>query len=574
MPSPEVDMKVTINPLTLSGLLTDLSIGSSETEGMLLGKISKSSSTTMGDHDIDDVNNSYQIHITGHFSSKIGDLGDIDDSTITYRTYPGYPPTELPYPHCQYKSLLANEFKESRVVGWFRFSARSVFSPIMPSIHDLVKHKLLQDLIPEDIRAGFVFLSVTESYNQDCGVGVKGFDRALFSIARIDSLRANWERIELHVPNLGDTDAGKRYSDPRVDVDESAGTKLEENIVRTQRRNLDDLSEYSRLQVEHCNTSLAQYLELYEGTEGPLLREILELERRLSGVVVTPSPAAQTSPTAQASPVTLHPIFATESLTETTASTASTSASTSAYKDLNDDEDSLPSPSIQGFGKGSSYDWDESQDVIAATQFHHDSPSDIVPETQEYEDSRNGMEKTAADTASGEETDVPAEQTERTAKETNKTGSVTVRDIGRNDEREKMEVEGEESLVDKKGHGSWDERSEVGGRAEQANGSSSQGSHRRVEKVAGNTHSLQTDGQNSGDSREARKLRLKLKRPEPEPEPIKADPKKAESAETDSKRLQESKKTNGGKMGRKDGEESGDRSSKRRNLGRDKSPSL
>ena len=101
-------------------------------------------------------------------------------------------------------------FSESRVVGWFRFSARSVFSPIMPSIHDLVKHKLLQDLIPEDIRAGFVFLSVTESYNQDCGVGVKGFDRALFSIARIDSLRANWERIELHVPNLGDTDAGKR----------------------------------------------------------------------------------------------------------------------------------------------------------------------------------------------------------------------------------------------------------------------------------------------------------------------------------------------------------------------------
>ena len=71
VPSPEVDMKVTINPLTLSGLLTDLSIGSSETEGMLLGKISKSSSTTMGDHDIDDVNNSYQIHITGHFSSKV-----------------------------------------------------------------------------------------------------------------------------------------------------------------------------------------------------------------------------------------------------------------------------------------------------------------------------------------------------------------------------------------------------------------------------------------------------------------------------------------------------------------------
>ena len=64
-------MKVAINPLALSSLLNDLSVGSPEAEGMLLGKVSKSTTTTLGDHDVDEVKNSFQINITGHFSKKV-----------------------------------------------------------------------------------------------------------------------------------------------------------------------------------------------------------------------------------------------------------------------------------------------------------------------------------------------------------------------------------------------------------------------------------------------------------------------------------------------------------------------
>ena len=85
-----------------------------------------------------------------------------------------------------------------------------MLSPSVPSLLDLKKHNLLSGLLPEDLRPAFVFLSLTESYNEDCGVGIKGFDRVLFRIPRKDALQANWERIELLVPNLGDTDAGKR----------------------------------------------------------------------------------------------------------------------------------------------------------------------------------------------------------------------------------------------------------------------------------------------------------------------------------------------------------------------------
>ena len=64
-------MKATINPLALSSLLKDLSVGPSEMEGMLLGSISRTTSTTVGDHDGDQIVNSLELNITGHFTAKV-----------------------------------------------------------------------------------------------------------------------------------------------------------------------------------------------------------------------------------------------------------------------------------------------------------------------------------------------------------------------------------------------------------------------------------------------------------------------------------------------------------------------
>ena len=80
-----------------------------------------------------------------------------------------------------------------------------------PSINDLHKHNLLQQTVPsESLRPAFAFLAITESYNKDCGTGIKGFDRALFKVTRKDDVTAEWDRFQLQVPNLGDTDASKR----------------------------------------------------------------------------------------------------------------------------------------------------------------------------------------------------------------------------------------------------------------------------------------------------------------------------------------------------------------------------
>ena len=172
-----------------------------------------------------------------------------------------------------------------------------------------------------------------------------------------------------------------------------------------------------------------------------MVREILVLEKRLRGNVVTPLPSVQVSPEK------LHPIFATESQTENTAST-----SKDFLKDLNhnDENESLPSPSIQSTGKGSSYDWGESQDIIPATQFHHASPEDIIPETQIDEDSqdkaRNGTDRAASE---------------------------TIWDTGREEKPEKMDVDsGNECRAISKGEGGdSEEQNGADNRGDRVNGS-------------------------------------------------------------------------------------------------------
>ena len=68
-------MKVTMNPLALSFLLSDLSVGPDDVEGLLLGKMTKITSTTIGDNDADQVKDSVHINITGHFTSQVGGYG-------------------------------------------------------------------------------------------------------------------------------------------------------------------------------------------------------------------------------------------------------------------------------------------------------------------------------------------------------------------------------------------------------------------------------------------------------------------------------------------------------------------
>ena len=67
-------MNVTINPLALSLLLGDLSVGPDDVEGLLLGDRSTVTSTTIQDHADDHVQNSLAINITAHFSTQVCEI--------------------------------------------------------------------------------------------------------------------------------------------------------------------------------------------------------------------------------------------------------------------------------------------------------------------------------------------------------------------------------------------------------------------------------------------------------------------------------------------------------------------
>ena len=65
-------VKATMNPLALSNLLSDLSVGPRGVEGLLFGKTTKLTSTTIQDNAADRVHDTFQINITGHFSQQVG----------------------------------------------------------------------------------------------------------------------------------------------------------------------------------------------------------------------------------------------------------------------------------------------------------------------------------------------------------------------------------------------------------------------------------------------------------------------------------------------------------------------
>ena len=111
-------------------------------------------------------------------------------------------------------SLLHPFFTGGFPVGWFRFTSRPVSVPNLPSHHDYLKHKILLNSLrggDNDDEAPFVFLSLSNTFNELLHTGIGGFDRTLFRFnPSPDGGPGDVESLELDIPNLGDTDATKR----------------------------------------------------------------------------------------------------------------------------------------------------------------------------------------------------------------------------------------------------------------------------------------------------------------------------------------------------------------------------
>ena len=93
----------------------------------------------------------------------------------------------------------------------------------MPSIHDHTKDESLRRLVPQAVlnavysgpreTAPFVFLKLSSTSNERFPDGLVGFDRTLFQLQRIDEVEASVENLQLDIPNLGHTDASKRFGE-------------------------------------------------------------------------------------------------------------------------------------------------------------------------------------------------------------------------------------------------------------------------------------------------------------------------------------------------------------------------
>jgi len=408
-------MKVTMNPLALSFLLSDLSVGPDDVEGLLLGKMTRITSTTIEDHDADQVQDCVQINITGHFTSQIGSTTDLDDDVIVRGSNPSGVQFTL-------NPALRDDSLQESLVGWFRYSSRPSFIPNVPSVHDHRRDEVLRHLLPHSAldlvhsgpldQAPFVFLKLSASFNDRCPTGLQGFERSLFRLKRVEENEASVETIQLDIPNLGHTDASKRYLQPMPSGATPKASQFEKNTAVKQHVFLHDLGRYSLQRVKHCQGIIDSLAEEYKATEATLIGEIFALEEKLknqpqadnhdnsfdtmsveigtgdfllndsdagggeasgSGANIIAANGDTDPEKRPESRSVCHSIFGRDDLDDLT--------QTKAGDDFlpADDEDDIPSPSIQETPDSQTtqilaetmlYD---SEDVVPATQYHDDS---------------------------------------------------------------------------------------------------------------------------------------------------------------------------------------------------------
>jgi len=380
-------VKATMNPLALSNLLSDLSVGPHGVEGLLFGEKTKLTSTTIQDNAADRVHDTFQINITGHFSQQIGLAVDLEDELLSFDH--------------RIKQIDLNPFLNGVLaqggfpVGWFRFTSRPVSVPNMPSQHDYLKHKILLNSLRggdnnDDDEAPFVFLSLSNTFNEHLHTGIGGFDRTLFRLnPSPDGGPGNVESLELDIPNLGDTDATKRYLCPLPDSGGPTGSKFERGIVDKQQNFVHDLTRYGTRRVEHCQGIFRNYVEMYDAFEGPLHREIYQLERQLNPTTV---PTNQDRPQIVAAAA----VATTSSVTKTEADKFFDAKDARSDDGLLDDSNGLPSPPIGNSQRSNDDD----------ALLYSDADDQVIPETQfEASFKNNGEDKSDNDS-----NDIPPHQ--------------------------------------------------------------------------------------------------------------------------------------------------------------------
>jgi len=383
-------VKASMNPLALSNLLSDLSVGPHGVEGLLFGEKTKLTSTTIQDNNAADrVHDTFQINITGHFTQQIGSGVDLEDELLSFNH--------------RVKQIDLNPFLDEVLalgfpVGWFRFTSRPVSVPNLPSQHDYLKHAILLNSLrggvnADDDEAPFVFLSLSNTFNEHLREGIGGFDRTLFRFnSSPDGRTGHVESLELDIPNLGDTDATKRYQCPLPDSGGPSSSKFERGVVGKQQSFLDDLTRYATQRVDHCQGSFRNYVEMYDAYEGPLHREIFQLERQLNATTNPTNPG--TSQTAAAAGATTS--FNSRNIKNVTDKFFD-AVEEHGDQGLLDDPNGLPSPPI-----GNSQQNAINDDSILDS----DADDQVVPETQLDASFKNN----GGDKSDNDSNDIPPHQ--------------------------------------------------------------------------------------------------------------------------------------------------------------------